>query len=117
ELYDPLGGSLGAFTPDVATLSAARMSQSCSLLDNGDVLVAGGLTGGNAPTGLAELVQENNGAFSVAPAPEQLNPPRLQHAATTLANGWVLLTGGLPNNEPTATAVLQSVLYVPPAPY
>jgi hypothetical protein len=119
ELYDPAaqGSTLGAFTPDVAMLSAARMDQSCSLLDNGSVLVVGGLSSGSSPTGLAELISESAGAFSVAQLPEQLNPPRYLHAATTLANGWVLLTGGLPSADAAATAVLESVLFVPAPPY
>ncbi|HOX47074.1 MAG TPA: kelch repeat-containing protein [Myxococcota bacterium] len=116
ELFDPVAEhtQLGGFTPNVATLSAARMEQSCVLLDTGGVLVVGGLSAGNSPTGLAELVTESSGAFTVTALPEQLNPPRFRHAATTLANGWVLLTGGLPSADQTAATVMESVLFVPP---
>jgi hypothetical protein len=117
EVYDPTGGTLGAFIPDVATLAAARMQHTCTALDDGHVLVVGGLSGNNTTTTVAEIIQVGAGTYTAQQVPEPLNPPRFQHTATRLANGWVLFTGGLPTAESDAAALTQSVLFVSPMPY
>jgi hypothetical protein len=115
EIYDPnAGGSFGGFTADVINLTVARMLHTCSLLDNGNVVVAGGLTGGGQATGLGELIRDTAGVYGVESLPDQLDPPRFQHTMVTLRNSWVMIHGGLPSLDTAAAALRQSILFVPP---
>ena len=115
EIYDPVGGGgFGAFTADVLNLSVARMHHSCSLLEDGNVVIAGGLTGGGMATGLGELLRDAGNVYTVEQLPVQLNPPRFLHTAVTLRNAWVLLLGGLPNQGNAESALREGTLFVPP---
>jgi hypothetical protein len=115
EIYDSGGGGdFGAFTADVLNLSVARMHHSCSLLEDGNVVIAGGLTGGGMATGLGELLRDAGNVYTVEQLPVQLNPPRFMHTAVTLRNAWVLLLGGLPNQGDAESALREGTLFVPP---
>ncbi len=76
-------------------LIAARWSHTATLLNNGSVLVAGGLifntNGNSADTNGAELYDPASGTSSPA-ASMQIS--RHSHVATLLANGQVLISGG-----------------------
>jgi hypothetical protein len=75
--------------------SLGRNFYTATLLQNGKVLIAGGLgTGSGGPIGrltAAQLWDPDTGKFT---ATGSLNVPRYQHTATLLKNGKVLLVGG-----------------------
>lgn len=92
ELYDPVTGKwLRA-----ASMRVGREQQTATLLDNGDVLVAGGLNQGGGCCGAvtyasAELYDPITGRWS---ATGSMNHARYGQTATLLAGGWVLVAGG-----------------------
>ena len=97
ERFNP---ATGAFSP-VGTMAQARTGHAAVLLQNGKVL----LTGGNATwapglattpiaaTATAELWDPASGQFTLLGA--AMTMPRRNHTATLLANGQVLICGGL----------------------
>ena len=89
ELYDP---STGAFSA-VGNMNTARSLHSATLLPDGRVLIAGGLTApANSITGSAELYDPSTGTFTQAREVSS-GPRQARHAATLLGNGKVLLAG------------------------
>jgi hypothetical protein len=103
ELFDP---ATNAFTAG-PTLLEKKAFASATLLDNGQVLVAGGL--GVIPilnipfVSNTAYVYNTNGSFGLFP--KLFTDGRMFHAATKLADGRVLLTGGL---SADLSGVLQS---------
>ena len=100
ELYNPADGT---FIP-AGTMHSPRFFHSATLLANGKVLIAGGATSsaiGNALNS-AEFYDPVSGAFSTIPTP--MTDAREQHAATLLANGKVLISGGLDQSMIVNTA-------------
>ena len=96
ELYDP---SLNAWTV-LANLSVEHVAHTATLLANGQVLVAGGLTHS------VELYDPVTAAWSTV---SNLGTVRTSHTATLLPNGQVLVAGG------SANAVLDSAEVYDPA--
>jgi len=86
EIYDPVG------LKSVATgsLTIPRCGETSTLLPNGTVLFAGGLTGGGA-TSTAEIYNPAAGTFS---STGSMSVARTGHTATLLSNGLVLIAGG-----------------------
>ena len=90
EFFDP---TVGTFTT-AATPGVPRLFHTATLLEDGQVLVAGGSAGG---TGLAYT-----SAALYDPSTDHWTPtasltsPRQQHTATRLADGRVLVAGGFP---------------------
>lgn len=97
EIYDPATGTWSAVA---TTMNAKRSGHTQTLLNDGRVLIAGGLSGGVASTfggdvplytALCQVFDPATGAFAAAPA---LAVARGFHAASVLGDGRVLLTGG-----------------------
>ncbi|HKD68085.1 MAG TPA: kelch repeat-containing protein [Candidatus Binataceae bacterium] len=95
ELYNPL--SANAFAP-TGKMSDARVSHTQTLLADGQVLVAGGLSSG--PLASAEIYDPGAGLFICVGGSTsgQCNPSmtaaRTNHSATLLTDGDVLIAGG-----------------------
>ena len=71
-------------------MSVARSDATATLLNNGMVLIAGGMASGNYLSE-AELYNPASGTFTVTGS---LNAARELHSATLLNNGMVLIAGG-----------------------
>jgi N-acetylneuraminic acid mutarotase len=103
ELYDPTGGSWTA----TGSLITARDLFMSTLLADGKVLVAGGFQGSDA-TGFtfiesAELFDPKTGSWTHA---GDITVPRIMLTATLLADGRVLVAGGLLADGVTSSAEL-----------
>jgi hypothetical protein len=98
---DPSRSQLSAWTA-AGTMARARSGHSATLLDDGRVLVAGGTSvafaGGTSPTSTAEIYDSATGKWTAA---RSMNHPRFEHSATLLADGRVLVAGGLSSSGTT----------------
>ncbi|HVS87025.1 MAG TPA: kelch repeat-containing protein [Candidatus Acidoferrum sp.] len=99
ELYNP---ATGAFTA-TGSLQTARESHTASLLDNGTVLIVGGVGNGTGPLASAELYKPATGTLT---ATGSMHSPRYLHTATPLNNGMVLIAGGYDGFNNLASAEL-----------
>ena len=84
--------SIGTFSA-IGNMSTARLWHTATLLTNGKVLIAGGLTQGAAllSQASAELYDPSSGTFSKV---FEMTAARALHSATLLPNGNVLIAGG-----------------------
>jgi hypothetical protein len=93
EIYDP---ATGAFTlqPQPNRMQVNRAFHSTTLLTNGKVLFAGGLSVSVQPTAKSELYDPASNAFVLSGS---MLGPRYRHTATATAmpNGQVMVVGGL----------------------
>ena len=92
--YAGIAQSPGTFTATGAMIMP-RAAHTATLLPNGKVLITGG-TGGTVfgpPTATAELFDPSTGAFTPT---GNMTTPRASHSATLLADGRVLIVGGVP---------------------
>jgi hypothetical protein len=91
ELYDPCIGTWST----TGSLNQGRFYHSGTLLDNGKVLVVGGVEGRNLDEATyltsTELYDPSTGTWSPSGS---LNQARHSHTATLLENGKVLVAGG-----------------------
>jgi hypothetical protein len=76
-------------------MNAARLYHTATLLDNGEVLVAGGIYG-LAAKQTAEVYDPARGKFTLT---GNLNTGRWQHQAVLLPDGRVLVAGGFDTND------------------
>lgn len=88
ELYNP---STGKWTP-TGSMSVNRTGFTATLLENGEVLVAGGSDYEINCWATAELYNPSTGEWSLTGSMTQ---PRCLHSATLLSNGDVLVSGGV----------------------
>jgi len=94
ELYDPANGS---FRSTGAMQETRRWESTATLLPNGKVLIAGGIScfkGPNCLLASAEIYEPAEGKFILTGA---MTTPRVGHVAVLLANGKVLIAGGISN--------------------
>ena len=96
ELYDP---ATGLFTY-TGKMSSGRGSHSSTALNNGTVVVIGGVDSNGNDVLIAEIYNPATGTFSTK---GNLSVSFVAHTATLLVNGQILLAGGWP---PVATVGL-----------
>ena len=87
ERYDPATGTFIA----VGAMAAARGGHTATLLDDGRILVTGGLDADGDALASAELVDPATGEVTPAGG---MTKPRALHSAILLADGDVLIVGG-----------------------
>ena len=107
ELFDP---ATGTFAP-TGSMAMARVSHTATLLGNGKVLLTGGVQGSGATLKVlaeAELYDPTTGSFS--PTLGSLATAREWHTANLLADGKVLVTGGL---DSTGQAIATAEVFDP----
>jgi N-acetylneuraminic acid mutarotase len=104
DLYNPANNS---FTP-TGSLLTARYAHTATALPNGMVVVTGGFGGatstlesGGAPLSSAELYNPTTGKWT---ATGSMTTPRMNHTATLLPSGKVLVAGGYTGTATTASA-------------
>lgn len=104
ERFDPASGT---FAP-VGVMAVRRMGHAAVRLTNGQVLITGGSFQWHplATTDSAELWDPASGQFTPLAAPMTVG--RRNHTATLLADGQVLLCGGLIDLPDARVAVLSS---------
>jgi hypothetical protein len=109
EIYDPRTGRFEA----VGSLAIPRMFHAATLLEDGRVAISGGTSEALAvPIGPSNPFpfKPRLGAISLIevfdPETEQFgqsvddpNGPRMFHATSTTEEGWLLITGGVPNQQ------------------
>ena len=110
ELFDPRTSS---FTPTGA-MAAPRYQVTATTLRDGRVLVAGGAWtppgGGETSVATAELYDPRTGSFTRT---GNLITPRSGHTATLLADGRVLVLGGMTSTNVDSMYIYSAEIYDP----
>lgn len=96
ELYDPVAGICTL----TSSMNATRFEHTATLLNNGTVLITGGVAGTSTPP-TAEVFDPSTGAFSLT---GNMTANRLNHTATLLNSGLVLIAGGQGDGFPALSS-------------
>lgn len=97
-----------SFTALTPTLTSKRAAHTATLLNDGKVLITGGFSAAALPApalDTAELYDPVTNTFTAIA--DRMRSVRTSHAATRLADGRVLLTGGQTNNNGDGTATAE----------
>lgn len=105
EVYDPVQNTWTMAQP---AMTDARTGHTATLLNDGDVLIAGG-SNSNGTLASLELFSAATETFSPVGA---MSSPRQGHAATALNDGRVLIIGG---SDPNGVTLATSDIYDPAA--
>lgn len=111
EIYDPTTGTFAL----TGRLSNPRAEDTATLLQNGTVLIAGGVN--DVPLqpqetfASAELYDPETGTFTTSAQTGSMGTPRSAHAATLLPSGEVLITGG--GDGSSSTSLSSAELFDP----
>lgn len=92
ELYTPPPPALWFASGAPGGILNPRAYHTATLLQNGTVLIAGGMTFGGLPTAAAVIYDPVTDGYT--PTAGLMANPRENHTATLLAGGQVLITGG-----------------------
>lgn len=109
ELYDPSSGTFEV----TGQLTSPRIGHSATLLADGRLLIAGGLSAEGAPLSTAEVYDPTSGTSAPTGT---LTKPRALHSAILLADGRVLLVGGdatLGSSDPVDMSSASLEIYDP----
>lgn len=93
ELYQ---AATNDFAPAGATpnMNTSRSAPTATLLDNGKILIAGGVDQNGAPLASTELYDPTTNSFAAPSHTATMNTARVGAAAILLASGNVLIAGG-----------------------
>jgi hypothetical protein len=105
ELYDPATGTWSK----TGNLNTPRDGATATLLQSGEVLVAGGVDNSDEALDTAEIYDPGNGTWRYTGS---FGGARFYHAATRLADGKVLIVGGS-SDDFFLTAIGGASLYDP----
>jgi hypothetical protein len=108
EVYDPASERWSL----VGSMSGPRLSHRAALLADGSVLIVGGRDIEDSDHHLAVLERFDPTTLSFHPSGE-LHVARSQHAVTTLADGRVLIAGGVIGSLGRHTSLRSAELYDP----
>ncbi|MGZ6268344.1 MAG: Kelch repeat-containing protein [Candidatus Limnocylindrales bacterium] len=110
EIFDP---KTGLWSP-VAPMSVARAFQTATLLENGDVLVAGGATTYNGTRGtVANTAEVYNLRSNTWRSASSMSVARYAHATARLPDGRVLVAGGWALTTNTDPSLASAEIYDP----
>ena len=114
ELFDPTTRSWAAtngFTGARQLHTAVQLGTNSNTTTSGKVLIAGGWSGGTTASGAAlNTAQLYNVTAGTWTAAANLNAVRAEHTATVLANGQVLVAGGVSD---ATTVIMTAATYDP----